>query len=449
MMSAHADIEVIVVGGGVAGAAAAVATARTGRRVLLIERFGFLGGWATAALVNPFMSHSTTDGQPLVGGLFEELRERLELSDGLLGNCFDPEQMKMVLQQMVLDSGVNLRLHTLFERAEVGGDGRIVVNVFSKSGRERFTCRRLVDCSGDGDAAVSLAARFESGDSEGLPQAVTMMFDMGGVDLHRALEYVRDHPDQMRFPQLPADADPARLAEGIVSVAGYYDLVAEARSRGEYDCPGDLIFYIGRPHRGEVTFNTTHIGGIDGTDADDLTRAEVEGRRQMMSVAAFARKYVPGFENAYVLRSPAHVGVRETRRVIGEYVFGADDVVEARKFDDAVCRLAYPVDVHTGRGEGYTRSEERVGPQAPPAGDWYEIPYRCLIPSDVDNTLVAGRCISSSQAGHGAIRIMPSCVATGEAAGTAAAMSLAEEVSPRNLDGAALRSALRERGGIL
>ena len=258
-----------------AGAAAAAAAARAGGRVLLIERFAFLGGWATAALVNPFMSHCTTDGQPLVGGLFAELRERLESSGGLLGNCFDPEQMKMVLQEMAIESGVNLRLHTLLCGAEVGDDGRIAVIAYSKSGRERFTCRRLVDCSGDGDAAVSLGARFESGDAEGLPQAVTLMFDMGGVDLRRALEYVRDHPDQMRFPQLPRDADPGRLAEGVVSVAGYYDLVAEARGRGEYECPGDLIFYICRPRRGEVTFNTTHIGGIDGTYADDLTRAEI------------------------------------------------------------------------------------------------------------------------------------------------------------------------------
>lgn len=448
-MRGSIDADIIVIGGGVAGTAAATAAARSNRSVLLIERFAFLGGCATAALVNPFMSHRSSDGTALVGGLFAEMRERLARSGGLVGGCFDSEQMKMALQDMALESGARLRLHTMFEGARFDDDGRIAVSVFSKSGHEEFACLRLVDCSGDGDAVVSMGARYESGDAEGLPQAVTLMFDVGGVDLERAMEYVRDHPDQMRFPKLPSDACPAQLAEGIISVAGYYDLVSEARSRGEYECPGDLIFYIGRPRRGEVTFNTTHIGAVDGTDADDLTRAEIEGRRQMMSLVSFVRKYVPGFENAYLLRSPAHVGVRETRRVFGRYVFSAEDVGQARKFDDAVCRLAYPVDVHSGRGDGYTRSEEHVGPQSPPPGDWYEIPYRCLTPLGVDNALVAGKCISSTQEGHGAIRIIPSCTATGEAAGTAAAMSIEAGVKPADMDGALVRAELRRRGALL
>jgi hypothetical protein len=277
------------------------------------------------------------------------------------------------------------------------------------------------------------------------------MFDMGGVDLQRVLAYVRDHPDQMRFPKLPPTADPAELAEGVVSVAGYYDLVARARAEGEYIAPGDLIFFIGRPRRGEVVFNTTHVGGIDGTKAEDLTRAEIEGRRQMMSVVAFARKYVPGFENAYLLRSPEHVGVRETRRIIGDYVFSADDVIEARKFDDAICRLAYPVDVHSGKGDGYTKSEEKGSgrPNNAPPGDWYEIPYRCLLPVGLANVLVAGRCVSSTQAGHGAIRIMPSCIAMGQAAGTAAALSLDAGVTPREVSVPILLDSLRKQGALV
>lgn len=453
-MTARRDQDVIVVGGGMAGCAAAVAAARAGCGVLLIEQFGFLGGWATAALVNPFMSHCASDGKPLVGGLYEEIRERLRRRGSLLGNSFDSEAMKLVLQDMLLGSGAALRLHTFVVGASVDGDGEIVVHTHSKSGHEEMRCRRLIDCSGDGDAAVSLGARFESGDTDGLPQAVTLMFDMGGVDLVRAMEYVRDHPDQFRFPVLSPDADPVKLAEGVISVAGYYDLISEARRKGEYEASGDLIFYIGRPTRGEVVFNTTHIGRIDGTSAEDLTRAEIESRRQMMSIVAFVRKYVPGFEGSYLLQSAAHVGVRETRRVVGEYVFSEDDVIEARKFDDAVCRLAYPVDVHSGKGDGYTKSEEveekrRARPNVPPPGDWYEIPYRCLVPLGVENVLVAGRCVSSTQAGHGAIRIMPSCAAMGQAAGTAAAMSLQRRIIPRQLDGLLLRDELRGQGALL
>ena len=441
--------DVIVVGGGMAGCGAAIASARSGRSTLLLEQFGFLGGWATAALVNPFMTHRAADGTPLVGGLFEEILHRLEDARGLLVSSFDTEVLKFVLQETLIESGAALRLHTSFDGASHAGGGEIIVRTKSKSGSEVFRCRRLIDCSGDGDAAVALGARFEMGDEDGLTQATTLMFDLGGVDLAKALEYVRDHPDQMRFPKLASDTDTVRMAEGIVSVAGYYDLIGKARESGEYEAPGDLIFYIARPRKGEVTFNTTHVGGVDGTNAEDLTRAEIEGRRQMMSILAFVRKYVPGFEGSYLVRSAAHVGVRETRRITGEYVFSALDVVEARKFDDAICRLAYPVDVHSGKGDGYTKDEEYSGPQVPPFGDWYEIPYRCLVPGGVDGLLVAGRCVSSTQAGHGAIRIMPACVAMGEAAGVAASLSIAKGVSLRDVDPALLREELRGRGALV
>lgn len=442
--------EVIVIGGGTAGCAAALSVARGGHRTLLIEQFAFPGGWATAALVNPFMTHRTSDGKPLIGGIYDELRDKLSRAGDLLGSSFDTEAMKFALQEMMLEAGVRLRFHTTFESARYR-EGKIVIRTLSKSGVEEFECDRLIDCSGDGDAAVSLGARFETGDEDGLPQAVTLMFDMGGVDLEKVLTYVRDHPDQMRFPKLPPSANPAELASGVVSVAGYYEIVAKARGNGEYDAPGDLIFFIGRPRRGEVVFNTTHVGGVHGTDAEDLTRAEIEGRRQMMSVVGFVRKYVPGFENAYLLRSPEHVGVRETRRVVGDYVFSAEDVVEARKFDDGICRLAYPVDIHSGKGSGYTRSEEVSDgrPNNAPPGDWYEIPYRCLLPVGLDNVLVAGRCVSSTQAGHGAIRIMPACFAMGQAAGTAAALSLDEGVAARDVSVPALLSALREQGALV
>jgi hypothetical protein len=255
----------------------------------------------------------------------------------------------------------------------------------------------------------------------------------------------------MLFPKLPPTADPAQLANGIISVAGYYDLVKTAREKGEYSAPGDMIFYIGRPRKGEVVFNTTHVGHVDGANAEDLTRAEIESRRQMVSIVAFVNAYVPGFEDAYLLRSAAHVGVRETRRIIGDYVFSAADVIEARKFDDAICRLAYPVDVHSGKGDGYTKDEggSSGGPNNAPPGDWYEIPYRCLLPAGLDNVLIAGRCVSSTQAGHGAIRIMPSCIAMGQAAGTAAALSLDEGVKVRDVSISALLDNLRAQGALL
>ena len=441
--------DVIVIGGGLAGCCAATAASRLGAKVMLVERYGFLGGWSTAALVNPFMTHKTSEGKTLVAGMFNEVLERLDARGGLLENLFDSEMMKYVLQEMVLESGSELLLHAGFEHAAYDAGGQIAVTTRSKLERTTFLASRLIDCSGDGDAAVSLGANYESGDERGLVQAVTLMFDMGGVDTERAMEYVRDNPEQMLFPKLPPDANPSELADGVISVAGYFDLVSSAKAAGEYDVPGDMVFYLGRPRKGEVVFNTTHVGGVDGLGSADLTRAEIECRRQMMDVVAFAVKYMPGFENAYLLRSAPQVGVRETRRVLGDYVFSANDVVGARKFEDAICRLAYPVDVHSGRGEGYTRTDEPTGHGEPPPGDWYEIPFRCLLPRRLTNVLMAGRCVSSTQAGHGAIRIMPACAAMGEAAGTAAALSIADRVVVRNVDTVRLKAQLRGQGALV
>jgi hypothetical protein len=187
---------------------------------------------------------------------------------------------------------------------------------------------------------------------------------------------------------------------------------------------------------------------LDGTRSEDLTTAEIEGRRQVMNLMRFFRKYIPGFENAYLLQTAAQVGVRETRRVMGEYVFSAEDVAEGRKFQDVVLRSAYPVDIHPSIGKAYARDDNST-PIAPPLGDWYEVPYRCLVPKGVENLLVAGRCISATHEGQAAVRIMPSCMALGEAAGTAAALCLRESVKPRGLSAGVLRRQLTSQGALL
>ncbi|MFQ3550105.1 MAG: FAD-dependent oxidoreductase, partial [Armatimonadota bacterium] len=277
----------------------------------------------------------------------------------------------------------------------------------------------------------------------------TYMFDMGGVDIKKALDYIKNNPDEMRFPKLDKNSDIEKLSNRVFGVAGYYKQVEAAKNNGEYNVPGDLVFYISRPIKGQVSFNTTHIGNINGTNADDLTRAEIEGRKQMMEVVNFAVKYLPGFENAYLLKSAVQVGIRETRRIIGEYKFSEDDVANARKFDDAIARLAYYVDIHCGSGKGYTKSEEKKKLIGPPDGDWYEIPFRCLMPKKLINVLMAGRCISSTQGGHGAIRIMPACCAMGQAAGTAAAISIKYKIKISDINFIKIKQTLARDGAIV
>ncbi|MDO8683579.1 MAG: FAD-dependent oxidoreductase [Armatimonadota bacterium] len=444
------SFDVIAAGGGVAGVAAAYSAARFGARTALVERYGFLGGMATAALVNPFMSHRSTTGQPLIAGFFEELRGRLAAFGGIVENSFDVESLKFVAQEMLIEAGVELILHTWVVGVDMQGAAINSLILQTKAGRSEIAARTFIDTTGDGDVAAFAGAPFKKGrEEDGAMQAMTLKFDIGGADVRAALEWVKANPDQVRFPKLGPNDDIDRMLEGVVSIAGYYDFVKQAKASGELNAPGELVFFITRPRYGEVVVNTTHIGMVDGTKSGDLTRAEIEGRRQMMSLMRFFKKYIPGFEDCYLVRSGVQVGVRETRRITGEYVFSADDIDAARKFPDAIGRLAYPVDVHSPKGEGYTRLEERGRIVAPPPGDWYEIPYRCLLPLGVSNLLIAGKCVSSTHEGHGAIRVMPSCMAMGQAAGIAAAMASQQNISPKEIDVCKLLEALRENGALV
>ena len=442
--------DVIVAGGGVAGTAAAVSSASLGARTLLIERYGFLGGLGTAGLVNPFMSSRTTTGEPLVGGFFARIYDKMSSEGGTLGRAFDPEAMKFCAQEMVLNAGSDLLLHAWVTGVRMSGGEVVGVEVLTKSDSRVIDGLVVVDATGDADVAAMAGAPYECGDPEhGMTQAMTLMFTIGGVHIEKALAYAKDNPDQMRFPKPATDDDIKRILESAAGIAGFYKEVEEARAKGEFPLPQDMVFFIMLPTPGQVVVNTTHVGGVDGTKSEDLTKAEIEGRRQAAALMKFFRKYIPGFESAYLLQTATQIGVRETRRVLGEYVFSAEDVISGRKFADAVLRSAYPIDIHSPVGKGYAREDDGKPPSAPPPGDWYEVPYRSLVPLEVDNLLVAGRCISATHEGQAAVRIMPNCMALGEAAGTAAALCAREGTVPRKLDPDVLRKQLLAQGAII
>lgn len=448
-MSSEHSYDVLVAGGGVAGVAAAVSAARQGAKTLLIERYGFLGGLGTAGLVNPFMISCTSTGRPLVGGFFAEICKRMKELGGLFGRAFDPEAMKFAAQEMVLEAGGELLLHTWITGARMKGSEIIGLEALTKAGMKDIEARVVVDATGDGDIAMMAGAPYEMGGADGLTQAMTLMFTIGGVEMRKCLEYALEHPDQMRFPKPPSREAVEQMLRGAVGVAGFYKEVDEAREKGEFPLPQEMVFFIAMPTPGQVVVNTTHIGGVSGTNSWDLTKAEIECHRQAMALMKFFKKYVPGFENSYLLQTAPQIGVRETRRIIGEHVFGVEDVAEGKKYPDVVMRSAYPVDIHSPVGRGYVRKDDGKPGIAPPPGDWYEVPYRCLVPLGVEQLLVAGRCISSTHEGQAAMRIMPNCMALGQAAGTAAALSVRHEVSPRNLDTALLRQALLDQGAII
>lgn len=446
---ASREYDVLVVGGGNAGCAAAIAAARHGARTLLVERYGFLGGTATAAMVGPWMTfHSGS--KRIVGGIAQEIVERLQRKGGSPGHLhdssdyvptitpFDPEIHKALLFEMTREAGVDLLLHAYFLRAvlqDTAVEGAVFATV---AGEREYRARCTIDATADAYVAASAGVATQQGDERGRVQPASLMFRLSHVDLSKTATYVRMHPDQMRT-SLKAHE---RLAPALTAVAGLYDLWNDALEHGEVNVPRELVSFFITPYPDEVSVNMTRVTDVDPLDPDDLTRAEVEARGQVMQLLDFFRSRVPGFENARIAATGTQIGIRESRRIVGEYTLTRDDVLQARHFEDAVARSAYPIDIHNPSGSG--TATHRL-----PEGESYEIPYRCMLPARVDRLLVAGRCISTTHEALASTRLTPTVMTLGQAAGTAAALAKQTGERLRTIDVSRLRTMLKEDGVLL
>ncbi len=443
------EYDVLVVGGGNAGCAAAIAAARHGASTMLVERYGFLGGTATAAMVGPWMTFHSGEKR-IVGGIAQEIVDRLMRMGGSPGHLhdssdyvptitpFDPEIHKALLFEMMQEAGVHLLLHAYFLRA-VMEEQSVAGAVFATvAGEREYRARITIDATADAYVAASAGVETQQGDERGRVQPATLIFRISHVDLSKTAAYVRMHPDQMRTSLKTHE----RTAPALTAVAGLYDLWHEAQAKGDVNIPREVVSFFISPYPDEVTVNMTRVVDIDPLDPDDLTRAEVAARGQAMQLFAFFRKSVPGFENARIAATATQIGIRESRRIVGVYTLTRDDVLQARHFEDAVARSAYPIDIHNPSGTG--TQTHRLRP-----GESYEIPYRCLVPAHVDRLLVAGRCISTTHEALASTRLTPTVMTLGQAAGTAAALAQKDRVQLRNLDTAKLRSALTRDGVIL
>jgi glycine/D-amino acid oxidase-like deaminating enzyme len=440
--AAHARFDVVVVGGGNAGCAAAIAAARHGARTLLIERYGFLGGTATAAMVGPWMTfHSGEDR--IVGGIAQEIVERLMRKGASPGHLpdssdyvatitpFDPEVHKALLLEMMREAGVRLLLHAYLLSAPVEDASVTGATVMTVGGARTYEACVTIDATADALVAASAGVPTQQGDERGRVQPATLMFRLSHVDLDKLAAYLREHPQEMRSSLAPGE----RTAPALSAVAGLYSLWKRAREDGLVDVPRELVSIFISPYPDEVTVNMTRVVDIDPLDPDHLTRAEVESRLQAMQLLEFFRQRVPGFENARIAATGTQVGIRESRRIVGRYTLTRDDVLQGRRFDDAVARSAYPIDLHNPSGTGTTT--HRLAP-----GETYEIPYRCLVPVNREQLLVAGRCISTTHEALASTRLTPTVMTLGQAAGTAAALALTRRVRVGDIDTNELRAQL-------
>lgn len=429
-----AEADVVVLGGGPAGIAAAAAAARTGASTILLERYGFLGGMGTAAMVTNFCGlHADINGsiQQVVHGIADDILERLARLDGLRephiiqgpdgrrtgAQAYDTAAYKLAADDLLTGAGVELRFHVQAVGAVMDGQRVDAVLVETKSGRGAIRGRAFIDCSGDADLAAWAGAPYALGGGDGFLAYPTLMFRLGNVDDARA----------------DAEGRP-RLRE----------LIAEANASSAYSLPRKAGIIRGQAHGGEWRANLTQISRdgapINGANADDLAYAEVQGRRQVQEYFRFLRDRVPGFENAYLLETAPQIGIRETRRIQGEFQLDGADVLDCRDFSDSIGANGWPLETH----EAGDVKWQFIGGRG-----YHQIPFRTCMPQNVDNLLVAGRCASTTQSGQASLRVSGPCFAMGQAAGTAAALALAQGLPVAALPVRDLQQRLLRDGAFL
>ena len=421
------EVDVLIVGGGPAGVGAALSAARLGARTLIIEQTNCLGGVATSGGHNHFSLFTSWDkfGERIIGGVAEEVRQRL-LQGGHANyrhGCldFDSEALKLILDQMMAEAGVGVRYYTFY--ADTLHEGAMVTGgvVQSKSGRAALLAHRVVDCTGDGDAAYHAGAAFAQGrPQDGRVQPCTLMFAIANVDWPQVAAWRTSF--QMKDVWRKAQAD--GIMEPFQSVI--------------------MGFWHTDALPDQVGVNMTHLVDVDPTNVQHLTDATIEGRRQAHHLVEVFRKVVPGMERCRLISTAPLLGLRESRRIIGKVTLTAADLMAQRDWPDAVGYGSFYIDIHNPTGAGL--GEQTWFPQP---GFRYQIPYRVMIPEKTENLLVAGRCISADHVALGSTRIMSTCMMLGEAAGTAAMLSLHEEVPPSELDPGILQAQLRRQGAIL
>jgi len=410
--------DLTIIGGGFAGVAAALAAARNGAQVLLVEKSNCLGGAAVNCLVNPFMPYWTQiDGErvDLSAGIFLEIHRRLEERGAMSKEAFLEEELKYILNEMVLEAGVELLFHAYIFKAEKCGGNISSITVATKNGECKIEADYFIDATGDAQLAYLAGCPTVLGrEPDHLCQPMTLCFRVGNVDVKRFY------------------ASRERLKEAH----------RQSLEAGELSNPRENILVFQSPIKNVLHFNTTRIVRKNPTSPTEVTEAEILARRQVYEIYEFMKKHADGMEDSFLMMTAAEIGVRESRMIVGDYVLTEQDCRNCVKFEDAIAACNYDIDIHNPEGTGTSHYYFD-------AGEYYTIPYRTLIPQGVSNMLVAGRCISSDHGAQASYRIMPVVCCIGEAAGTAIGLATRNGCSVRQINVGELQNGLKKNGAFI
>jgi hypothetical protein len=441
------SVDVLVIGGGPAGIAAAIASARNGVKTMLIETEGCVGGNATLALVGPFMTSFDNEGKiQIIRGIFDELIRKMEAEGGAIHPSkigagtpyaafivpghrnvtpFDPEVLKRVAETMLLENKVELLFYTKFIGCTV--ENRVIQSVIAakQQGLVEIKPKIVIDCSGEAYVAAKAGVPLVMGrEKDNRTQPASLFFRVGGVDSGRVCKAMEESGDLMGEPFFGA----------------FSWLIKEGRKNGDWTIDRDELGCYMSPNAKIWNMNTSRIRQITGNQSESLTKASIEGRKQIVEILAFLRKYVPGFEDAYTVDSGSVVGIRESVHIRGEYTLTLEDIRTCKTFDDDILLCSNAIDIHADDGS----AGEYIT-----VDSWYGIPYRTLVPQGCDNLLVAGKTISALSEAVAAFRVMPCCYGIGQGAGTAAALAIKDNKKPRDVDIQGLQKTLVNQGVFL
>jgi len=448
------NYDIAVIGGGPAGIAAAITAARAGKKVALFEKNSFLGG-SMAIGLSP-LGFLAQDGRQCIAGFGEEFIRRLEENGNSFGHrvcpkhnsvtCVNAEGVKLLALEMCMEAGVDILLHCEALNVEVINNKIQKLTMYGKCNKIDVYAKIYIDCTGDGDVAYLAGCSYEKGQADsGVLQPPTVMFTLEGVETQKLFEYVEKHPEELRYNRANIFEDerycPDYFREDPNHVfVGLQKTFRELKAKGELPVDRESFIYIGSTNPGEVYVNSVRILNADTTDIRDLSRAEIEGALQIPKLIKLLRERIPGFEHCYLSAIAPSLGVRETRRFKGIKRVTEDDCAKGNVPKDTVCLSGYKIDIHSGKDDGlFFKAVNKP----------FGIPYGALVSADIENLMFAGRCISCDAVALGSLRVIPTCLGMGQAAGVGAALCVDRDLTPMQADVNDVRQVLLEQNAIL